>query len=168
MMTHGAIYLLLKTEGKLYDRLTVLVKHGIIAFIVVFAITTLYTLIYIPHLSDKFQNNPEFFIVPLAAFLSIANIPRLISKKKFMPAFLFSSLTICLLLVIVAIEVYPTMLFSTVDPKYNIDIYNAASSTKSLKIMLTMVAIGGPLVLSYTIFVYRTFKGKVKLDEHSY
>ncbi len=168
LMTHGAIYLLLKTEGQLYVRLTFLVKQGIIAFVVIFAITTLYTLIYIPHLSDKFKNNPELFIVPLTAFLSIANIPRLVSKKKFLPAFLFSSLTICLLLILVAVEVYPNMLLSTVDPLYNINIYNAASSQKSLKIMLTMVAIGGPLVLAYTIFVYRTFKGKVKLDEHSY
>ncbi|HKI88349.1 MAG TPA: cytochrome d ubiquinol oxidase subunit II [Draconibacterium sp.] len=168
LMTHGAIYLLLKTEGKLYEKLTYLVKRGIIAFIVVFGITTLYTLIYIPHLSDKFKVNPELFIVPLAAFLSIANIPRLASKKKYLQAFLFSSLTICLLLILVAVELYPNLLLSTIDSGYNITIYNAASSLKSLGIMLVIVAIGAPLVLVYTIFVYRTFKGKVKLDEHSY
>jgi cytochrome bd ubiquinol oxidase subunit II len=168
LMTHGAIYLLLKTEGRLYAKLTYLVKRGIIAFVVIFGITTLYTLIYIPHLSDKFKINPELFIVPLAAFLSIANIPRLASKKKYLQAFLFSSLTICFLLILVAVELYPNLLLSTVDTKYNITIYNAASSQKSLKIMLGMVAVGAPLVLAYTIFVYRTFKGKVKLDEHSY
>jgi cytochrome d ubiquinol oxidase subunit II len=168
LMTHGAIYLLLKTEGKLYEKLTYLVKRSIIAFVIIFVITTLYTLIYIPHLSVKFKTNPELYIVPLAAFLSIANIPRLASKKKYLRAFLFSSLTICLLLVLVAVELYPNMLLSTIDSKYNIDIYNAASSQKSLKIMLTMVIIGAPLVLSYTIFVYNTFRGKVKLDEHSY
>lgn len=168
LMTHGAIYLLLKTEGKLYEKLTYLVKRSIIAFVVVFAITTLYSLLYIPHLSVKFQENPELYIVPLAAFLSIANIPRLASKKKYLRAFLFSSLTICLLLVLVAVELFPNLLLSSIDSKYNIDIYNAASSQKSLKIMLTMVIIGAPLVLSYTIFVYNTFMGKVKLDEHSY
>ena len=168
LMTHGAIYLLLKTEGRLYAKLTYLVKRGIIAFIVVFGITSLYTLIYIPHLSDKFKSNPELFIVPLAAFLSIANIPRLASKKKYLQAFLFSSLTICLLLVLVAVELYPNLLLSTIDSKNNITIYNAASSLKSLQIMLVIVAIGAPLVLAYTIFVYLTFKGKVKLDEHSY
>ena len=168
LMTHGAIYLLLKTEGKLYEKLTYLVKRSIIAFVVVFAITTLYSLFNIPHLSVKFKENPELYIVPLAAFLSIANIPRLASKKKFLHAFLFSSLTICLLLVLVAVELFPNLLLSSVDSKYNIDIYNAASSQKSLKIMLTMVVIGAPLVLSYTIFVYNTFRGKVKLDEHSY
>lgn len=168
LMTHGAIYLLLKTEGKLYVKLTFLVRRGIIAFIVVFGITTLYTLLFIPHLSDKFKVNPELFIVPLAAFLSIANIPRLASKKKYFQAFMFSTLTICLLLILVAIELYPNLLLSSIDSQYNIDIYNAASSLKSLKIMLLMVVIGGPLVISYTVFVYRTFKGKVKLDEHSY
>lgn len=168
LMTHGAIYLLLKTEGKLYAKLTYLVKRGIIAFVVVFGITTLYTLLFIPQLSDKFKTNPEFFVVPLLAFLSIANIPRLANKKKYLQAFFFSSLTICWLLILVAIELFPNLLLSTISNEYNIDIYNAASSQKSLKIMLLMVVIGGPLVLSYTIFVYQTFRGKVKLDEHSY
>lgn len=167
-MAHGAIYLLLKTEGRLFAKLTVLLKKGMILFMVAFGITTLYTLLYIPHLSDKFQSNPLLFSVPLLTFLSIANVPRLANKKKFKWAFFFSSLTISLLLVIVAIELYPTLLFSTIDPKYSIDIYNAASSTKSMKIMLTIVAIGTPLVLGYTLFVYKTFSGKVQLDETSY
>jgi cytochrome d ubiquinol oxidase subunit II len=67
------------------------------------------------------------------------------------------------LLMLVAIELYPTLLISTFDPKYNITIYNAASSEKSLGIMLTIAAIGTPLVIAYTVFVYNTFKGKVKM-----
>jgi len=167
-MTHGAIYLLMKTEGQLYEQLRFLLTKGIIFFIVSFGITTLYTLIYLPHLSDTFHNNPVLFIVPLMVFLSIANIPRLASKKRFRSAFLFSSLTMSLLLILVAIELFPTLLISTLDPENSITIYNAASSEKSLKIMLTIAAIGAPLVLTYTIFVYNTFKGKVKLDETSY
>ena len=38
----------------------------------------------------------------------------------------------------------------------------------ALKIMLTIAVIGTPIVLGYTYFVYKTFAGKVKLDEHSY
>jgi len=34
--------------------------------------------------------------------------------------------------------------------------------------MLIMAAIGVPLVVGYTTFVFLTFKGKVKLDEMSY
>jgi cytochrome d ubiquinol oxidase subunit II len=82
--------------------------------------------------------------------------------------FLFSAITISLLLIVVAIELYPILLLSTIDPKYNIDIYNAASSEKSLGIMLMFVVIGTPLILGYTFFVYKTFWGKVQLDETSY
>ncbi|WP_367391474.1 cytochrome d ubiquinol oxidase subunit II [Lewinella sp. LCG006] len=167
-MMHGAIYLLMKTEGRLYAKLTILLKRGIIAFIVLFSITSLYTLIYIPHLSDDFRSNPALFVVPLLAFLSIANIPRLASKYKFRQAFFFSALSIAFLLILVAIEVFPTILLSTTDPAYSLDIYNAASSEKSLGIMLLFAAIGIPLVSGYTFFVYKTFAGKVELDETSY
>ena len=167
-MAHGAIYLLLKTEGAMFEKLTNLLQKGMIFFMVSFAITTLYTLLYIPHLSDDFKSAPVLFAVPVLTFLSIANVPRLASKKNYKLAFFFSSLTISLLLVLVAVELYPNLLFSTLDPKYSIDVYEAASSERSLGIMLLFVAIGGPLVLGYTFFVYRTFRGKVKLDDHSY
>ena len=167
-MMHGAIYLVMKTEGKLYEKLKKLLRNAIIFFVVAYVIVTVYTLIYIPHLSDRLSSNPELFIVPLLAFLSIANIPRLATKGKYLAAFIFSSISVSLLLILVAIELYPVLVISTVDPVHNITIYNAASSEKSLGIMLTITAIGGPLVLLYTWFVYRTFWGKVKLDETSY
>lgn len=167
-MVHGANYLLLKTEGRLYAKLQLLLKKGIIAFILSFAITTLYTLIFIEHLTVVFKENPIFFIVPVVVFLSVANIPRLASKRKYRAAFLFSSLVTALLMVIVALELYPQLLVSTIDDAYSISIYDAASSDKSLKIMLTIAVIGTPLVLGYTYFVYKTFAGKVTLDEHSY
>ncbi len=168
-MMHGAIYLLMKTEGRLYEKLIRLLRKGMIFFIIIFSLVTLYTLLYIPHLSDDLKKNAVLFTVPVAAILSIANVPRLASKHKFGLAFLFSSLTISLLMAIVAIELYPRLLISSTDPIHNsITIYNAAASDKSLEIMLIFVAIGGPLVLSYTVFVYKTFKGKVTIDEHSY
>lgn len=167
-MMHGAIYLLLKTEGRLFAKLTILLKRGIIFFILSFIIVSVYTLIYIPHLSDDFKNHPELFFIPVLAFLSIANLPRLASKRKYRQAFIFSSLTVSFLLILVSIELYPVLILSTIDPANNITIYNAASSEKSLSIMLTFAAIGGPLVAAYTFFVYKTFAGKVKLDDTSY
>lgn len=167
-MMHGAIYLAMKTEGKLFSKVTGLLRGAIIFFIISFSIVTIYTLIYIPHLSNHLRQNTALFIVPVLAFLSIANIPRLVSKKKYLGAFIFSALTVSFLLILVAIELYPVLILSTLDPEYNITIYNAASSDKALGIMLTISAIGGPLVLVYTVFVYRTFWGKVQLDETSY
>ncbi|MEL7219665.1 MAG: cytochrome d ubiquinol oxidase subunit II [Bacteroidota bacterium] len=164
-MMHGAIYLLLKTEGRLYTKLTILLKRAIIGFIVLFGITTL---LYIPHLSDDFQQQPLLFIFPLVTFLSIANIPRLATKRRYGRAFLFSAISIAMLLTLVAIELYPVVLISTLDSAYSITVYSAASSEKSLGIMLLFAAIGIPLVAGYTFFVYRVFMGKVEIDEMSY
>jgi cytochrome bd ubiquinol oxidase subunit II len=165
---HGAIYLAMKTEGRLFVRVKVLLWRATAVFAFLFVATTAYTLLGQAALYDRLMVQPWLAVFPLLAFLSLANVPRLASKKRFFQAFLFSSLSIGLLLMLVAIELYPILLTSTVDPKWNITIYNAASSDKTIGIMLFMVAIGAPLVLGYTVFVYRTFKGKVKIDETSY
>jgi cytochrome bd ubiquinol oxidase subunit II len=167
-MMHGAIYLTMKTEGRLFTKITILLRNAIIFFVVSFSILTIYTLLYLPHLSDRFKEIPWLFVVPTLAFLSIANIPRLVSRHRYKRAFIFSSITVSLLLITVAIELYPELVISTFDEAYSLTVYNAASSEKSLRIMLIMAAIGAPLVLSYTIFVFWTFRGKVKLDETSY
>ena len=167
-MSHGGIYLIMKTEGKLYEKLTRLIKLSIGAFIISFLITTSYALLFIPHLSDDFKAQPWLLVFPLLAFLAIANVPRLAHKKKYGWAFVFTSLTVSFSMLVVAIELFPNLLIATNNPDNTITIYNAAASDKTLSIMMLMVAIGGPLVLTYTLFVYRTFKGKVKVDEHSY
>ena len=167
-MTQGAIFLLLKTEGRLHDRLTFLLQKGMIFFIISFGITTLYTLVFIPEVTANFRENPHYFVVPVLSFLAVANVPRLVSKTRYMMALVFSSLTMAFLLILVALQLYPTLLISTIDPKYNVTIYNAASSQKSLGIMLTIVLIGAPLLGAYFFFLYRTFNGKVQLDDTSY
>jgi cytochrome bd ubiquinol oxidase subunit II len=168
MMMHGAIYLTMKTEGALFGRVEKFVKKAITFFLIVFAITTIATLASFPHLRDRFTEQPMLSAIPLLAFLSILNVPRLVSKKRYLRAFLFSSFTFSFLLILVAIELYPVLVLSSISPDYSLTVYNAASSQKSLGVMLTIVAIGSPLVALYTVFVYRTFWGKVKLDENSY
>jgi cytochrome d ubiquinol oxidase subunit II len=167
-MTQGAIFLLLKTEGRLHTRLTFLLKRAMIFFIISFAITSLYTLTFLQGVTDKFKEYPVFFILPVLAFLAVANVPRLVSKKNYALALIFSSLTMAFLLMLVAFQLYPVLLPSTLSPEYSVTIYNAASSQKSLGIMLTIVLIGAPLLALYFLFLYKTFYGKVKLDDTSY
>ena len=167
-MTQGAIFLLLKTEGRLHARLTFLLKKGMIFFIISFAVTSLYTLNYLHGVIDKFKEHPLFFVLPVLAFLAVANVPRLVSKKRYFQALIFSSLTMAFLLMLVAFQLYPVLLPSTIDPTHSVTIYNAASSQKSLGIMLTMVVIGAPILMGYLVFLYKTFNGKVKLDDTSY
>ncbi|MBU3659349.1 MAG: cytochrome d ubiquinol oxidase subunit II [Flavobacteriales bacterium] len=167
-MTHGAIYLILKTEGRLFAKMTKLLKKSYFLFLLFFILMSVYTFVFIPHLAAIFKSKLYLIIVPILTILSIANVPRLTNKHAYGWAFFFSSLTIALLMVLVAFGLYPNLLYSTIDQKYSLTIYNSAASIKSLKIMMIIVAIGTPLVLGYTIFVYKTFSGKVKLDETSY
>lgn len=167
-MMHGAIYLAMKTENRLYTKLTILAKNFTVFFILAFTLTTMYTLLYIPHLSDRIKANPQYFVFPVMMFLAIANIPRQLKKGAYRFAFVSSSVTIASLLITVALEVFPYLLYATNDPANSITIQNGASSQKTLQILLLIAAIGTPLVAIYTFFVFWTFKGKVKLDEMSY
>lgn len=167
-MMHGAIYLTMKTENRLYAKLHLLSNNFTVFFVLSFVITTLYTLLYIPHLSDYFRDHPAFFILPLLMTLAIANIPRQIKKGKYRYAFISSAVTIAMLMMMVAVEVFPNLLYASNDAANSITIHNGAASAKTMKILLTIAIIGTPLVGFYTGFVFWTFKGKVKLDEMSY
>jgi cytochrome d ubiquinol oxidase subunit II len=167
-MMHGAIYLVMKTENRLYAKLTVLVKHTTIFFVICILLLSFYTLLYVPHLSNRIRHNTWMFLIPITMVLSIANITRQIAKRKYLFAFISSAITVSLLFIIVAIELYPNLLLSTTDPAYTLTVHNASSSAKSLQIQMIFVAIGVPLAALYTGFVFWTFRGKVKLNEMSY
>lgn len=137
-------------------------------FILCFIATSLTTLIYVPHMTAIFKHYPELFILPIAAVLIVLNIRRSIEKRQYGRGFISSSVTTALLLILFAMGLYPNLVLSSIDPKGHISIYEAASSDGSLRTMLLFAAIGMPLVATYTLFMFWTFRGKVKLEEHSY
>ncbi len=167
-MMHGAIYLVMKTEKRLYTKLTIIVRNMTIFFVICILLVSFYTILYIPHLSHKIKSNVWLFAVPVVMVLAMANVTRCISKQQYLNAFFSSALSISVLLITVAIELYPNLVLSTLDERWNLTVHNASSSAKSLKILLIMAVVGVPLVISYTTFVFWTFKGKVRLDETSY
>ncbi len=167
-MMHGATYLIMKTENRLHTKLKILAKNTSRFFVIAYITLTMATLIYLPQTAEKFRTHPLLFLVPLFTILTIINTRRLLEKGVYFKAFLSSALTSALLLITVTINLFPNIVVSTINPAYNITIYNGASSQKSLGIMLTIAAIGVPLVAAYTIFVFWTFRGKVKMDDMSY
>ena len=167
-MMHGTTYLIMKTENRLHTKLRLLAKNTSRFFVISYVTLTMATLIYLPQTADKFRLHPYLFLLPLFTILTIINTRRLLEKGVYFKAFLSSALTSALLLMTVTINLFPNIVLSTINPAFNITIYNGASSEKSLGIMLTIAAIGVPLVAAYTTFVFWTFRGKVKLDETSY
>ena len=130
--------------------------------------TTLVTLVFVPHMDDRVHTHPWFFCVALANMLAIANIPREFHKGSDWLAFLSSCATMATLMALFAIDQYPYLVFSQPHPENSLDIYNGASSQKSLTIILIIACIGIPIVLAYTVCVYWIFRGKVKLTSSSY
>lgn len=72
------------------------------------------------------------------------------------------------LLALFGIGMYPYLIYSVPNPENSLTVLNAASSKETLSIMLIVVLLGMPLVLSYTVSIYWIFRGKVKIDPHSY
>ncbi len=167
-MMHGAIYVVMKTEGALHDKVRGWINNTVIFFIICYATTTMVTLLYVPHMAEYIKSHPILFFVPLLNMLAIANIPREIYHGRDWRAFISSSAAIALLLALFGIGMFPNLIFSNPNPEWSLTIYNAASSEKTLNIMLIIAALGVPLVLAYTISIYWIFRGKVKLDSSSY
>jgi cytochrome d ubiquinol oxidase subunit II len=167
-MMHGAIYALLKTDGPLHDKLRGWITNCIIFFIICYATTTMATLLYVPHMAARVRANPWLFSIALLNMLAIANIPREIHWGRDWRAFLSSCVAMLALMGLFGLEMYPNLVLSNPLPANSLTIDNAASSHKTLGIMLTIALIGVPVVLAYTIGVYWIFRGKVKLDKMSY
>lgn len=167
-MMHGAIYSVMKTEGELHDKLRGWINNSIIFFIICYITTTMATLVYYPHMVQHFKEVPALFILAILNMLAIANIPREISKGRDFFAFLSSCASIAALLSLFAFGLFPNFVIASNNPEFSLNIYNAASSQKTLNIMLIIALIGVPFVLAYTISIYWIFRGKVKLNNMSY
>src|SRR5580700_1832218 len=92
-MMHGAIYGLMKTEGALHDKLRGWAMNCIIFFVICAAITTMATLLYVPHMAAQVHDHPWLFSIALANMLAIANIPREFYHGRDLRAFLSSCAT---------------------------------------------------------------------------
>ena len=165
---HGSIYLFLKTEGNLRESLKPLMWRTFFVFLVLYLAVTVYTVAGVHSATVFFQEHPLALAAVAVNVLAVAGIPWAIRRGRPFHAFLSSCAVIVALNVLFGLALYPNMVVSSTDPAYSLTLYNAASSEKTLGIMAVITAIGMPFVLVYTVLIYRTFRGKVRLDEQSY
>ena len=167
-MMHGAIYGVMKTEGELHDKLRRWAMNSIIFFVICAVTMTMATLLFVPHMTTRVHQYPWLFSVALINMLAIANIPREFHHGRDRLAFVSSCVAIITLMALFALNIFPDLVFSQPDAQNSLNIYNAASSQKTLGIMLIIAGIGLPVVIAYTVSIYWIFRGKVKLDHASY
>ncbi len=165
---HGAIYLYLKTDGDLQQRIHAWMWRGFAFFLVTYLLTTIMTLAVVPRAVENFRHYPWAWGIVVLNVLAIANIPRAIHLRRPGYAFVSSCATVAALVFLFGMGLFPNLVTSNPTPANSLTIHNAASSPKTLGIMLIVAAIGMPFVLAYTGIVYWTFRGKVNLDHHSY
>jgi len=165
---HGAIYLYLKTEGELQERMHRWMWRTFGLFLVLYLVATLYTLVAVPGAVANLRNHWWLWVVPALNVLAIANIPRAVHLGRAGYAFASSCATIAALAFLFAAAIFPNLVRSNLDSALSITIFNGSSSVKTLTIMLIIAVIGMPFVLTYTAIIYWVFRGKVRLDEASY
>ncbi|RYG36949.1 cytochrome d ubiquinol oxidase subunit II [bacterium] len=165
---HGAIYLVMKTEGELQKRVKAWTKSATISFGVCYGVLTMATFVFAPHMADRIRETPALMLFPLVSLLSIANVPREIAAGREVRAFVSSSIGIASLLALFGLGTYPNLVISVPHPEHSLTIRNAAASEATLTTMTTIALVGIPFVLSYTIAIYRIFRGKVDVGHLHY
>lgn len=165
---HGSIYLYMKTEGELQEKVKSWIWRTFAFFIIFYMLTTIFTLAKIPAMLKNFERYPYIWALVVLNVLAIANIPRQLFHNQPFKAFLSSCCAVAALIAIFGIGIHPNLIVSTLGPQYSLTIYNAASSPKTLQIMLVIAMIGMPFVCAYTVSIYWIFRGKVTIDKFSY
>jgi cytochrome bd ubiquinol oxidase subunit II len=166
---HGALYLFLKLpDGEARNRVKGWMWHTWGTFLVLYILGTMYTLVAVPRSTANFASFPWAALVVVVNVLAVANIPRSVYRNKPVQAFAPSAITIVCLVALFSIALWPNLVTASNNPDYSLTIYNAASSTGTLWTMFAIVLIGMPFVLTYTVAVYWTFRGRVEIGEHSY
>ncbi|TWT60020.1 cytochrome d ubiquinol oxidase subunit II [Rubinisphaera italica] len=167
-LMHGAIFLVFKTRDDLQQRMIRWTRRGFVAFLTMYLVVTTATWLWIPRAVATFEHFPYAWIVVVLKFLAVANIPRCLKNHNYLQAFFSSCCVIAALVFLLGVALFPNLVTSSPVSENSLTIYHAASSEMTLKIMSLYALIGMPFVLGYTFMAYRTFRGAVKLDKHSY
>ncbi len=165
---HGSIYMTMKTNGEHHAKMIKWATAGWMSFIALYVISTFLTFFYSGFLLNNITTNFLFWILFILLLISLFYIPIGLKSKKFFSTFIASSLIIITAFGISALSLFPKLVPSSINLDFSLTAYNASSSAYTLKTMLIIALIGMPVVLAYTIFIYKVFKGKVVITKDSY
>ncbi|MCB9698751.1 MAG: cytochrome d ubiquinol oxidase subunit II [Alphaproteobacteria bacterium] len=165
---HGSLFLYLKTEGELQERVVPWMWRTFGVFNGLYVLVTMATLVERPEVTRHLQEYPAAWALVALNVAAVANIPRCIHHRSAGQAFASSSFVVAVLVFLLGAALYPNLVPALGDPEESLTVYQAASSEATLKLMAGIAVLGMPMVLSYTALVYWTFRGKVKLGEFSY
>ena len=167
LTAHGSHYVALKTDEDLGRRArgVALLCWPLQFFLT--CVSLLATYFIRPEIMANYGKHPVGVLVPIAVFSSLAVMLWATPRGREKLAFLASSLYIVGMLVGAAFALYPVVLPAR-DFKYDLTIYNTSAGVHGLNVGLVWWVLGAVLAVGYFVFVYRMFRGKVRLGEGHY
>ena len=158
-LTHGAVFLSLKTTGTIRDRSHEIAKvSGLVA--AVGAVTFLvWTNLMLPEM-----NAVVLGLSIAVALLWVAGIFANLKRREGW-AFIFSAATIATFVSTLFFALYPRVMPSSLGSQFDLTITNASSTDYTLKVMTFVAVIMTPLVLVYQGWTYWVFRKRVSASQ---
>ncbi|MCB2080009.1 MAG: cytochrome d ubiquinol oxidase subunit II, partial [Novosphingobium sp.] len=186
LVTHGAAWLALKTEGAVAERARRIGTVSGLVMIVGYALAGLWLALGIegyaiagnvvtdgpsnPLHSEVVRTStwlsaygarPWIAIAPALAFLGAAMTVRGLRQGGELSPLLWSKLAILGAISSVGLTMFPFILPSSLDPRSSLTVWDSSSSHQTLFVMLVVTVIFMPIILAYTAWVYKVLWGKV-------
>jgi len=156
--TLGCAWLILKTEGALQNRAWALMRPLGLALLAAIAVVSGWTPLAHPEIAARWFTVPNIFYlwpVPLAVAALALALWRAVATHRERAPFPLTLALFALGYIGLGISLWPNV----VPPR--ISIWEAASAPATQSFMLYGVAVLVPLILGYTAYSYRVFRGKV-------
>ncbi len=150
---HGAYFLTLKTGSPVMERAKATAQK-------VWPIALVFAglfLIWMSFSSGKILSIVATIIAAVA--LLVAGFRA--RQERFGCSFGWTGAAIAFFTISVFAALYPNVMVSSLDPAYNLTIYNASSSPYTLKVMTIVALIFVPIVLVYQGWTYYTFRQRI-------
>jgi cytochrome d ubiquinol oxidase subunit II len=190
LMMHGAIYLELRTDGMVQQRARKAALYAGLVTAAAFALAGIwlasgidgYRIVSMPDANSAFNPlaktvekvaggwlaNYEtwswMMAAPVAGFAGIALALWQGRAGRQKLAFFFSSLALTGIILTAGFSMFPFVMPSSTDPNSSLTLWDAASSQKTLGIMLIVTLIFLPLITLYTAWVYRVLRGRITVQ----
>ncbi len=155
-LTHGAVFLAMKTDGDIRHRAAALAARLSVATLVVAGAFALWT-----QLAYSVAWTWVATAVAAAALLWLVRLTRRRAERQ---AFLASVIAIVAAVVLIFGSMYPDVM-PAIDPANSLTVANAASATYTLTIMTWVAVALLPVVLLYQGWTYWVFRKRISTEQ---
>ena len=165
LVVHGSLYVATKTEGDLNARARQVARVLWPVQLVLTGLSLVATMYVRPGVTTNYIKWPIGCLVPVVVIASLVYLFIAVRGRNDKGAFLASCGYILGMLVGAAFALFPMVLPASTDPNYSLTIYNTATGAHGMLVGFVWWTMGMILAAVYFIFIYRMFRGKVRVEE---